>query len=519
MKITPGFRAAAYVVLVVVAAGALWAGWKYDVSQRLMNKAFVVLGWSDTGGLEPGTAPNGEPGEPEPRGDVALDARRRQLTGVQTVLVEERSLDRTLRATGIVTPDERRLVDVNVKLAGWIRNLRVDYTGRFVNRGDPLFTLYSPELAATEQEYLLARRSREELGTAATPEAATYADRLVEAAERRLERWEISRDQIAQIVARKDTSGQVTLPSPASGYVVEKVAVEGMHVESGQMLFRVADLSVVWVEASIYEQDLPFVRVGQQASIALDAVPGKEMSGRVVYLPSSLEPESRTAKARFEFSNAGGALKPGMFATATLHIAAQPVLAVPENAVLDSGARQFVFVDAEQGHFEPREIKSGARANGQVQVLSGLKSGERVASSAVFLIDSESQLRGALQAFEGTPQSGNAPEPSAGSVPAVTFHSVPDPPRTGENIFEVTVKTPAGAPMDDLEVSVILFMPAMPAMSMPAMRQQFALLRAASPGTYRGPASISGGGQRQLTVAVTRSGQKVASLQTTVVVR
>jgi RND family efflux transporter MFP subunit len=518
MKITAGYRTAAYMALVGVAAGVLWAGWKYDVAERLMNKAFVVLGWTDTAGFEPGTAPRGDPGEAEPRGEVALDARRRQLTGVQTVLVVERSLDRTIRATGIVTPDERRLVDVNVKLAGWIRNLRVDYTGRFVNRGDPLFTLYSPELAATEQEYLLARRSRDELGTAATPEAGTYADRLVEAAERRLERWDISRDQIAQIAARKDTTGQVTLPSPASGYVVEKVAVEGMHVEPGQMLFRVADLSVVWVEASIYEQDLPFVRVGQQASIALDAVPGKEMSGRVVYIPSSLEPESRTAKARFELSNAGGALKPGMFATAILHIAAQPVLAVPENAVLDSGARQFVFVDAEQGHFEPREIKSGSRGNGQVEVLSGLQSGERVASSAVFLIDSESQLRGALQAFDSTPESGTAPASPTANAAAVTFHSIPDPPRTGENMFEVTVKTPAGAPIDDVEVGVILFMPAMPSMSMPAMRLQFTLPRVA-PGTYRGPAGISGGGRWQLTVAVTRSGQKFASLQTTVVVR
>jgi Cu(I)/Ag(I) efflux system membrane fusion protein/cobalt-zinc-cadmium efflux system membrane fusion protein len=517
MKITAGYRAAAYMVIVGVTAVALWAGWKYDVPQRLMNNAFVLLGWGDTGSLEPGTPPGAAPDDAEPRGDVALDARRRQLTGVQTVTVEERALDRTIRATGIVTPDERRLVDVNVKLAGWIRNLRVDYTGRFVSRGDPLFTLYSPELAATEQEYLLARSAREELGTSAVLEARTYADRLVSAAERRLERWDISREQIAQIAARSDTTGQVTLPSPASGYVVEKIAVEGMHVEPGQMLFRVADLSVIWVEASIYEQDLPFVRVGQQASIALDAVPGKEMSGRVVYIPPSLEQESRTAKVRFEFSNTGGALKPGMFATATLHIAGQPVLVVPENAVLDSGARQFVFVDAAQGHFEPREIKSGGRANGQVQVLSGLQSGERVASSAVFLIDSESQLRGALQAFESAPAPSGTP-PVPGSVPAVTFHSIPDPPRSGENMFEVTVKTPAGAPVDDAEVGVIFFMPAMPSMSMPAMRQQFALPRAAA-GTYRGPASVAGSGRWQVTVAVTRSGQKLASLQTTVVVQ
>ena len=518
MKATAGYRAAAYVAVVGMSAGVLWTAWKYDVPRRAMNTAFVLLGWGDTGPLEPRPSPSADLAAAELRGDVAMDARRRQLTGVQTVVAEERALDRTIRATGIVTPDERRLVDVNVKLAGWIRNLRVDYTGRFVGRGDPLFTLYSPELAATEQEYLLARSSREELGTSATPEARTYADRLVAAAERRLERWDISREQIAQIAARNDTTGQVTLPSPASGYVVEKIAVEGMHVEPGQMLFRVADLSVVWVEASIYEQDLPFVRVGQQASIALEAVPGKERSGRVVYIPSSLEPESRTAKVRFEFSNAGGALKPGMFATATVHIAGQPVLAVPDNAVLDSGARQFVFVDGDQGHFEPREIKAGTRANGLVEVLSGLRSGERVASSAVFLIDSESQLRGALEAFDGTPASGGATPAAPGSALGVTFHSIPDPPRSGENTFEVTVKRPAGAPVDDADVSVILFMPAMPSMSMPAMRQQFALPRAA-PGTYRGPAKVEGSGQWQVTVAVTREGQKIASLQTTVVVR
>jgi len=241
-------------------------------------------------------------------------------------------------------------------------------------------------------------------------------------------------------------------------------------------------------------------------------VPGKERSGRVVYIPSSLEPESRTAKVRFEFSNAGGALKPGMFATATVHIAGQPVLAVPDNAVLDSGARQFVFVDGEQGHFEPREIKAGTRANGLVEVLSGLRSGERVASSAVFLIDSESQLRGALQAFEGTPASGGATPAAPGSALGVTFHSSPDPPRSGENTFEVTVKTPAGAPVDDADVSVILFMPAMPSMSMPAMRQQFALPRAA-PGTYRGPAGVTSSGQWQVTVAVTSNVARTVDTQ------
>lgn len=504
-------------ILAIVAAG-IWAAWKYDLPQRAMNLGFVLLGWGDTASFEPAqpTHAMDEHQVFDPRGGVSLDARRQQLIGMQTVAAEMRVLDRSIHATGIVKPDERRLVDVNVKLSGWIRGLHVDYTGKFVQQGDPLFSLYSPDLAVTEQEYLSALDARKEISPSALSDGQTYADRLVNAAERRLERWDLSPGQIGQIASSRDTSGIVALRSPASGSVVEKMAVEGMHVEPGQTLYRLADLSSVWIEANVYERDLTAVRVGLRASVTVDALQGVEMPAHVAYISPSLEEATHTAKVRLELSNSGGRLKPGMYANVTLLVPPQPSLVVPENAVFDSGSRELVFVDRGEGHFEPREVNTGARANGQVQVTVGLESGERVASSAVFLIDSESQLRGALQAFQPSTTPAVQPSTPATVKSIMTFHSTPDPARLGDNTFEVTAKSPDGGPIDEAVVGVTLFMPAMPTMNMPAMRDEFALARV-EPGVYRGMRRIPMGGRWQVTVSVMRAGQPLGSLETTLV--
>jgi Cu(I)/Ag(I) efflux system membrane fusion protein/cobalt-zinc-cadmium efflux system membrane fusion protein len=503
-------RALLVVVGVAAAVGATWVSWRYDLPLRIMNTAFVALGWGETGAFESAAFVEAQPADPETRAVVTLDARRQQLAGIQTVAAEMRPLDRTIRLTGILQPDERRLVDVNVKLDGWIREIRVDYSGRFVRQGEPLFTLYSPELAATQQEYLLARSSRDEIAGSPLPDARGYADRLVDSAERRLQRWDISRDQIADFAARRTVDGQVSVPSPASGFVVEKTAIEGMHIEAGQTLYRIADLSSLWLEASVYEQDLSAVHLNQRGSVAIDSLPGTEIPARIAYISPSLDPETRTAKIRFEMANAGGRLKPGMFATVGLRTAAQPVLVLPANAVLDSGTRQIVFVDRGEGRFEPRDVEVGARANGMVSVSGGLKAGERVASSAVFLLDSESQLRAALQSFNAPTDSGSV-SPAAAASSLLTFHVVPNPAKVGENTFEATLKDVDGAAIDDARVEVTLFMPAMPTMNMPPMRHQFAIPRVAA-GVYRGPGHVMTAGQWQVTVTAARGGRPVATL-------
>jgi RND family efflux transporter MFP subunit len=506
------------VVGALIVGGAVWVirdgrGWQWLTTRAL---AFFGQHEFDASAQSAASSPAGP--IVESRGDVTIDARRQQLLGMGTATVQRRSLSRTIRTVGAVRADERRLVDVNVRVDGWIRDLQVDYTGRFVRQGDPLLTLYSPDLVATENEYLLALKAREEVADSTVPDAREYADRLVSSARRRLELWNVDASHIDGVRERGEAQGTVVFKSPASGFVVEKQAVQGMHVQAGQSLYRLADLSVVWVDASVYESDLPFVRVGQRATTSFDAYPGQSVSSGVIYIAPALDEATRTAQVRLELPNPQGRIKLGMYATITLEAPAQDALTVPPDATLDSGTQQFVFVTRGDGRYEPRAVKIGVRTADAVQILTGVSEGEQVASSALFLIDSESQLRAALRGFEAASP---APPSSPASVQAavqVDFRTIPDPPQTGENTFEVTVKEAQGRPIDDASVTVTLYMPAMPSMSMPAMRHQVSLRRASS-GTYRGSGEIMTPGRWEVTVTATRGGQTLATRQLAIVAR
>jgi Cu(I)/Ag(I) efflux system membrane fusion protein len=279
-----------------------------------------------------------------PRGDVAIDARRQQLIGVRTAPVRRTMIAPEVRTTGTVRADETRQVDVNVKLDGWIRDLYVDYTGQPVRRGERLFTLYSPDVLATQNEFILALKSRDQLQQSEVADARQYADRLVDAARQRLALWDISPSEIATVERTREPVPAVTFTAPANGFVVEKTAVRGMHVMPGQTLYKLADLSTVWVEADVYEQEMSFVRVGDRSTVTLDAYPGRAFSGRAIYVYPTIEEQSRTVKVRFQFNNSEGLLKPGMFANVDLRGAEHPGLTIPANAVLDSGTQQLVFV-------------------------------------------------------------------------------------------------------------------------------------------------------------------------------
>ena len=467
-------------------------------------------------GMATGNAPTPHAGAAAPpRGPITIDPRRQQLIGIRIVPVAHKPIEQIVRAVGLVRYDETRQSEINLRVEGWIRDLYMDYTGQPIQKGQPLFTLYSPDLLTTQQEYLLALKTRDQVQGSVIADARERADQLVAAARQRLVLWDLPPEEIRILEEKRQPLEVVTFRSPVSGFVIEKEALRGMHIMPGQTLYRVADLSVVWVEADVYERELSAVRRGATAAITIDAYPGERFSGRVIYIYPYLDEKTRTNKVRFELSNRGGRLKPGMYANVELRGTVGMAFTVPTNALLDSGQDEIVFVAQGDGIFEPRKVKVGRRAGDAVEILEGLKDGEQVATGAAFFLDSESQLRASLQGYEAAPATASAAAPSGIQI---TFTTVPDPPKTGENQLEATVKDASGQPIDDADVSVQFFMPAMPTMNMPAMRSE-AKLSPAGGGVYRGTGQVMMAGRWDTTVTVTRGGQRLGTKQLPVVAR
>lgn len=446
----------------------------------------------------------------DPRAPVTLDLRRQQLLGVRTVEATHAHLAPEIRATGTVTYDETRQAEINTRVDGWIRELRADYTGRVVRKGEALFTLYSPDLVATQNEYLLALRGLSSENDS-RPQLRQYAQRLVDAARDRLLRLDMTPADIDRLDTTRRATETITFRSPVGGVVVEKMAVQGMRVLAGQPLFKVADLSTVWVEADVYERDLQYLRVGTPAAIAVPAYPGRSFAGKVSYIAQVVEPQTRTIRTRIALANPGGLLKPNMLATVMLKGPESDVLVVPADALVETGTQSLVFVAEGQGRFTPRQVQAGQRANGNVEIVSGLEHGDRVAASATFFLDSESQLRGALGGYEAPAESDSPMEHDASAF-AVTFRTDPDPPRTGSLSLIVTVRDAAGNPVTDADVSVVLFMPPMPSMNMPAMKDTVTLA-AAGRGEYRGSGELLMAGRWDVTVRVARGGKTLTTAQ------
>lgn len=338
-----------------------------------------------------------QPAAEEPR-TVEIPPDKQQLMGVRTVVVAPRQIGRVIRTAGRVEYDERKQATVNMKFEGWIEKLIVDYTGRQVKKGDPLAEVYSPELLATQQEFLNTVRWVKASGGAKDGAVggmlARDGEAIIEAARQRLRLWDITEEQIRAIEETGKTVRSVVLHSPVDGTVVQKNAVQGMRVMPGEKLFDIADLSTVWVTADIYEQELPLITAGETARISLSSLPGREFSAPVEFVYPTLAGETRIVKVRITVPNAERRLKPQMFTNVEIRAGMGKRLAVPDDAVLDTGTRTIVYVDKGDGYFEPREVKLGLRADGYREVLSGLKNGEKVARSATFLIDSEAQLKG-----------------------------------------------------------------------------------------------------------------------------
>lgn len=322
---------------------------------------------------------------------VALDAEAARRIGVTFATVERTILPRYVRTVGTVVWDETRLATVNPKVEGWVEKLHVDFTGAPVRAGAPLMEVYSPPLVSAQEELILAARLVRE--AAASGRASGNAEDLLAAARRRLAYWDIPEDEIRRIEERGEPSKTLTLRAPASGVVVEKAVVEGDRIMPGMTLFRIADLSRVWIEAEVFEKDLAHVRTGMGALVSFEAFPGETFRGSVTYVYPTVSVQSRTARVRIELPNAGLRLKPGMYAQLTLDVPpTEPTLVVPRSAVLETGQRTLVFVQDASGTLLPREVRTGIASGESVEILDGLAEGDRVVSSAAFLVDAESNL-------------------------------------------------------------------------------------------------------------------------------
>jgi membrane fusion protein, copper/silver efflux system len=347
----------------------------------------------------------------EPHGpEVKISLDKVQKLGVKTEAAAYRNLARSVRALGTVQVDERSQRTVAPRFEGWIQRLLVNTTGEAVRRGQPLMEVYSPDLVAAQQEYVIALKGAQTLKDA-SPEIQASMRTLVDSSLQRLRNWDIADEELQRLQQEGKPRSTLTLRSPASGVILEKPSLQGMRFMPGDVLYRIADLSSLWLLAEVFEQDLGLVRLGQAAKIHVNAYPERVFRGKVAFISPTVTAETRTAKVRIELSNPGLLLKPAMYAEVELAVPQTPVkrLSVPDSAVLDSGNRQLVLVRRDEGKFEPREIKVGARGDGYVEVVDGIREGENVVVAANFLIDSESNLRSAINAFGSRAAQSSAP--------------------------------------------------------------------------------------------------------------
>ncbi len=342
-------------------------------------------------------------------GTVMLSSDSQQLIGIRYTEVRRERMERTIRAVGIVQMDDEKISRVHVKTPGWIQKVYLNYVGKLVRKGQPLFTIYSPDLVSTEQEYLIALKGQEYLSQAPNSDAISGAASLLRATRERLRLWDISDAQVQQLEKTRKVEQYMTLYSPTTGFVMTRNAYEQSYVAPETELYNIADLSTIWVLADIYQSEAPFVHIGQAGNMQLSFLPGKEFHGRVDYIYPTLDATTRTIKVRLVFPNPGFELKPSMYADVELKIDYGMQTLVPSEAVLNSGTRQVVFIPMPGGYFEPREIKVGAEFDGQYAVLAGLKPGEKIVASGNYLIDSESNLGTAKQGMSG--MAGMSPKP------------------------------------------------------------------------------------------------------------
>ena len=451
-----------------------------------------------------------------PLAPVQLSPERMQSIGVKIGTVEYKQLEDDIRATGTVTIDERLVSYVQTRFSGYIRKVFANATYQYVRKGQPLFTIYSPELVATQQEYLLAQQNQKSLASSTVSGVASGAASLSAAAEQRLEQWDVAATELAKLKQTGKPVTDLVFNSPASGYITGYNALPNMYVEPATRLYILTDLSQVWVVAQVFQDDIGRIRPGDLAQVTVDAYPGRVFSGRIEEILPQVDLATRTVHVRLAIGNPSLKLKPGMFVNVDLKTSLGRQLVIPASAVLQSGIRQLAFLYSGDGRIAAKEIMLGPRSGDNFVVTKGLMAGQKIVSSANFLIDSESQLQAAAGSFAPPPPGAGSNAPAANAPQAkIDFTTDPNPPARGANTFRVRLTDANGAPLSGADVTVTFYMAAMPAMGMAAMNTTSKLTEKGR-GMYEGAGSLGSGGTWQVTITVQKNGQIIATKQLSV---
>jgi RND family efflux transporter MFP subunit len=446
---------------------------------------------------------------------VQLTPERTQSIGVKIGTVEYKQLSDDILATGTVDIDERLLSYVQVRFPGYIRKVFADATYQYVRKGEPLFTVYSPDLVATQQEYLLARQNQKRLQSSTVDGVAAEANSLSTAAEQRLEQWNVPASEIAELKQTGKPVTDLTVYSPVSGFITERNALPNLYVEPSTRLYTVADLLTVWVNAQIFQDDIGRLKPGDSAAITVDSYPGRTFYGHIEEILPQVDMATRTVNVRLAIANPSLRLKPGMFVNVDVksHLGRQ--LVVPASAIFQSGTQDIVFLNHGDGNLEPKKISVGPRVGDDFIVLAGLKADQSIVTSANFLIDSESQLQAAAGAFVPPPPGAGAnSSPSSGPATQVNinFSSDPNPPNKGSNVFRVQLTGPGNTPVTGASIRATFYMAAMPAMSMAAMNAVVTLTDKGN-GLYEGSGTLDSGGTWEVNILAQKNGQTIATKQ------
>lgn len=458
--------------------------------------------------------------EPE-LGPIQISPQRLQQIGVTTAVAQMKAVNDRLSIPGNVDIDEQSLSYVQTRFAGWIQSVFANATYQYVKKGQPLFTIYSPDLVSTEQEYLLARQNQKTLAPKSHGMAVEEGGWLLDAAEERLRQFGVPAKAVTSLEQTGKVEREIAIESPASGFIIERNALPNAYVQPDSKLYTIADLSTVWVYANVFQDAVGRLRPGDPARVTVDAYPGREFNGHVDQILPQVDPATRTVRVRLIFRNPGLQLKPGMYVNVEINVPLGKQLVIPASAVLQSGSRAIAFIDHGDGNLEPREIQTGPQIDDSVIVLKGLQPGDHVVSSANFLVDSEAQLQAALGSFAPPQQDtypGSSQSRASGAQPEqITIEMTTDPPapRKGRNTVHIQLTGADGRPVDGVEVSAIFLMPAMPAMGM-AAEHAAVVLGAKGQGIYEGSIELDSGGTWHVTVTVKRAGAILATKQLTI---
>ncbi|MGH9629251.1 MAG: efflux RND transporter periplasmic adaptor subunit, partial [Bryobacteraceae bacterium] len=461
----------------------------------------------------------GTPSQPATENAIFIAPERQQLIGVKTVVAELKALNKEIRTVGKIGFDETKIAHIHTKISGFIDEVFVDYVGKPVRKGEPLFTIYSPDLVATQEEYLLALKSRKALKDSTFQWIAEGSDNLLEATRRRLLLWDITPKDIEELEQAGKVKRALAIYSPVNGVVTERAAYHhGRYVTPETDLYTIVDLSTVWILGEIYEYELPYVRLGQMADVEFPyaAGAGSRRRGKVVFISPTLNPKTRTAEIRLEFPNENLALRPEMFVDFRLNIPLGRQLVIPLDAVLRTGTQSYVFVDKGNGYFEPHLVTLGPQTGEGFAIEQGLKAGERVVTAANFILDSESRLKGAFANMGAPTQVAVPGAPTAATENLKVEILEPKTAKTGSNNIRVAVKDSAGKPIEGAEVQVTLFMPQMGSM---APMTSKASLQHAGGGIYSGKIDVPMAWTWETTITVSKGGQAVGSVKTTLTAR